>query len=145
MAETLKLQVETGAVTVQVEDEQGRALGSFDFNPADSNILKRYGAVIDFFNAVTIDDTLPEEEQIAQMNKLADDIGEQFDYLLGYPVSESVFRVCGPLSVTGSGDFFFESVLTGIGGIIEKVTAQRLDKKLKKISKATAAAPRRSK
>ena len=145
MSEAMKLQVETGAVTVELEDENGKTLGQFDFNPADSNILKRYGAVVDFFNGVAFDETASEDEQIEQMNKLADDIAGQFDYLLGYPVSESVFHRCGPLSVTGSGDFFFESVLAGIGGIIEKVTKKRLDKKLKKINKATANAPRQVK
>ena len=145
MSEVMKLQVDTGAITVDVEDEKGNSVGQFEFNPADSNILKRYGAVVDFFNAVTFDDTLPEDEQITQMNKLADDIGAQFDFLLGYPVAESVFRRCGPLSVMRNGEFFFESVLEGIGGIIEKVTAQRLDKKLKKISKAAANAPKRVK
>ncbi len=138
MAETMTLKVETGAVEVALEDESGRALGQFVFNPADSNILKRYGAVVDFFQGVTIDDGLPEAEQIDRMNRLADDIAGQFDFLLGYPVSESVFSVCGPLSVTKNGDFYFESVLTGVGRLIEKVTKKRLDKKLAKIRRATA-------
>ena len=139
MADALKLQVETGAVTVELEDEHGKSLGSFDFNPADSNILKRYGAVVEFFNNVDFQtEGLSETEQIQQMNKLSDDIAGQFDYLLGGPVSQSIFAVCGPLSMTGSGDFFFETVLTGVGGIIERVTQKRLDKKLAKIRKATA-------
>ena len=138
MAETMKLRVETGAVTVEVEDERGKALGAFDFNPADSNILKRYGAVVDFFNGVRFDDTGSDEEQLAQMNKLADDIAGQFDYLLGYDVSEGIFGKCGPLTVTKNGDFFFERVLEGVGGLIEQVTKKRLDKKLAKIRKATA-------
>ena len=138
MSEAMKLHVETGAVTVDVEDERGLTIGQFDFNPADSNILKRYGAVVDFFNGVTFDEAASDEEQIAQMNKLADDIAGQFDYLLGYPVSESVFHRCGPLSVMRDGEFFFEKVLEGIGGIIEQVTKKRLDKKLAKIRRATA-------
>ena len=136
--DVMKLRVETGAVTVDVEDERGEKLGSFDFNPSDSNILKRYGAVVDFFNGVTVDETQDEEQQLQQMNRLADDIAGQFDYLLGYEVSEGIFGRCGPLTVTKSGDFFFEQVLTGIGGLIEQVTKKRLDKKLAKIRKATA-------
>ena len=138
MSESMKLRVETGAVSVDVEDERGEKLGSFDFNPSDSNILKRYGAVVDFFNGVTVDETQDEEQQLQQMNKLADDIAGQFDYLLGYEVSEGIFGRCGPLTVTKSGDFFFEQVLTGIGGLIEQVTKKRLDKKRAKIRKATA-------
>lgn len=141
MAETMKLRVETGAVTVDVEDERGKPLGQFDFNPADSNILKRYGAVVDFFNGVNLDDAQDEEQQLQQMNKLADDIAGQFDYLLGYDVSEGIFGKCGPLTVTKSGDFFFEQVLEGIGTLIEQVTKVRLNNKLAKIRKATAKAP----
>ncbi len=138
MADVMKLRVETGAVTVEVEDERGRGLGSFDFNPADSNILKRYGAVVDFFNGLHFDDGGSEEEQLTQMNKLADDIAGQFDYLLGYDVSGAVFGKCGPLTVTKNGDFFFEQVLEGVGSLIEQVTKKRLDKKLAKIRRATA-------
>ena len=137
MAEVSKLRVETGALTVEVEDERGAVIGQFDFNPADSNILKRYSAVVDFFNGVSFDESLPEEEQIAAMNKLAGDIAQQFDYLLGYSVSGGLFERCGPLTVTKNGDFFFEQVLQGVGSLIESVTKKRLDKKLAKIKKAT--------
>lgn len=141
MADVMKLRVETGAVEVEVEDERGEKLGSFQFNPADSNILKRYGTVVDFFNAVALDDKASDEEQLRQMNALADDIAGQFDFLLGYDVSEGLFGRCGPLTVTKNGDFFFEQVLEGVGRLIEQVTKKRLDKKLAKIKKAAAAAP----
>ena len=137
MAEVSRLRVETGALTVEVEDERGAVIGAFDFNPADSNILKRYGAVVDFFNGVAFDEELPQEAQIAAMNKLADDIAGQFDYLLGQGVSAGLFDKCGPLTVTKNGDFFFEQALEGVGAIIESVTKKRLDKKLAKIKKAT--------
>ena len=138
MAEVMKLRVETGAVTVELEDERGEKLGQFDFNPTDSNILKRYGAVVDFFNGLAYDSTGSDEEQLAAMNKLCDDIAGQFDYLLGYEVSAGLFGRCGPLTVTKSGDFFFEKVLESIGGLIEQTTKKRLDKKLARIRKATA-------
>ena len=141
MAETMKLQVETGAVTVEVEDERGRVIGQFDFNPADSNILKRYGAVVDFFNGVTLEQSGDEARQLQQMNELCDDICTQIDYLLGYDVSEGLFGKCGPLTVTKDGTFYFERVLDGLGGLIEQVTKKRLDKKLARIRKAAAGAP----
>lgn len=141
MADVMKLRVETGAVNVEVEDERGETLGAFQFNPADSNILKRYGAVVDFFNAVSFDESQDDERQLKQMNALADDIAGQFDYLLGYDVSEGLFGRCGPLTVTKNGDFFFEQVLEGVGRLIEQVTRKRLDKKLAKIKKAAAGAP----
>ena len=141
MADVMKMKVETGTVSVEVEDERGQVLGRFDFNPADSNILKRYGAVVDFFNAVVLDDTVDEQQQLEQMTKLADDIAGQFDYLLGGEVSQGLFGRCGPLTVTKSGEFYFEQVLDGVGRLIEQVTKKRLDKKLARIKKAAAAAP----
>ncbi len=142
MAEVMKMKVETGAVTVEVEDERGKVIGSFDFNPADSNILKRYGAVVDFFNTQIAErENATDEEKLEALNALAADIEGQFDYLLGYKVSDGLFGSCGPLTVTKSGDFYFEAALEGIGGIIEQVTKKRLDKKLAKINKAVAAAP----
>ncbi len=141
MADVMKLRVETGAVTVEVEDERGVVLGTFDFNPTDSNILSRYGKVVDFFNAVSFDTEADDEQQIAQMDKLNGDIKEQFDYLLGYEVSEGLFGRCGPLTVTKNGDFFFEQVLDNVGKIIEQTTKKRLDKKLARIKKAVDGAP----
>ena len=141
MADVIKLQVETGAVTVELEDERGEKLGQFDFNPTDSNILKRYGAAVDFFNGLSYDEAGGDEEQLAAMNALADDIAGQFDLLLGGPVSEGIFAKCGPLTVTKDGDFFFEKVLEGVGSLIEQTTKKRLDKKLAKVRKAAADVP----
>ena len=142
MSEVMKLKVETGAVTVEVEDERGEVIGTFLFNPADSNILKRYGAVVDFFNTQLVErENATDEEKVAELNALADDIEAQFDILLGYKVSDGLFGACGPLTVTKNGDFYFEQLLEKIGGLIESVTQKRLDKKLAKIRKAVAAAP----
>lgn len=145
MSEALKLQVNTGAVTVEVEDEKGRSVGTFESNPADSNILKRYGAVVDFFNGVEFAQGMSQDEELEAVNKLCDDIERQFDFLLGYPVSESLFKTCGPMSVMQDGAFYFEQVMEGLGGIIEKVTSQRLEKKMKKIDRAVQKAPKRLK
>ena len=139
--EPMKLKVDTGAVTVEVEDERGERIGQFQLNPADSNILKRYGAVVDFFNGIKPEEGADGEEQIEAMNRLADSVAEQFDFLLGYPGSGELFSRCGPLTVTRSGDFFFEQVLSGVGKLIESVTKKRLDKKMARIRRAVANAP----
>lgn len=142
MAETLKLQVETGVVTVEVEDEHGRSIGQFDFNPSDSNILKRYGAVVDRFSAMDLDtEAMTEQERAQAVDGICDQIREQFDYLMGYDVSEGLFGRCGPLTVTKDGSFYFEKVLDSLGGLIEKVMKKRLDRKLARIRKAAAGAP----
>lgn len=132
--EKLTLKVNTGAVTVDVENENGKKIGEFEFVPTDTDIVNRYGSVVDFFNHVTFEENEPNEEIV---KRFSNQIREQFDYLFNYPVSESIFAKCGPLTPTQDGDFFFEKVLDGIRALIEKVTNERVEKKMKKIRRAT--------
>lgn len=137
MAETMKLTVDTGAITIELVDEKGRDIGTFDFNPADSNIIRRYKEVVGRFDGIAqrIRDAggLGEEE----VGKVSDEIAEQIDYLLGYNVSEQVFCRLGALTITGNGDLYFERVLDGIADVIEQVTNKRVEKKLERVRKAT--------
>ena len=141
MSEPMVLRVETGAITVAVEDENGRALGTFEFNPVDSNILKRFGEVAEHLNGLSIDEPAEPEEKMKRLNELCEDIAGQFDYLLGYPVSEGLFGKCGPLTITKDGDYYFEQVLDGVGTLIEQVAKKRVDKKVARLRKAAAGMP----
>ena len=138
MSENLKIHSITGAQTIDVMDEKDRKIGEFEFNPTDSNILKRYDAVVDWFNGVQPEEQTDDGQDYKAVNKLAAEIEEQFDFLLGFHVSEGIFKNCGPLTLLPNGDFFFENILEGIGKIIEAATNQRINKKLAKVRKATA-------
>ena len=138
MANTMTLSVDTGAINIDLRDKDGDKLGEFKFNPMDSGIISRYGTVVDFFNSVEFSDNLSQEQEIEKVKELDAAICEQFDYLLGYKVSGGMFASCGPLTVTSNGDFFFESILDGIGDLIEKISKQRLEKKLDKVRAAVA-------
>ena len=133
--EKLTLKVDTGAVTVDVENENGKKIGEFEFLPTDTDIVNRYGSVVEFFNNVSFNENEGNEEIV---KKFSSQIRDQFDHLFNYPVSDSIFSKCGPLTPVQNGDFFFEVVLDGIRGIIENVTNERVEKKMKKIRKATA-------
>lgn len=135
MSEAMKLKVDTGAVAVTLEDTNGNQIGSFEFIPTDSDILKRFDSVVDALNGLSFESDNPDAESI---NRAADTVREQFDYLLAGPVSAGIFGKCGPFTVVKSGDFFFEEVLEGIGGIIESKTKQRIEKKLAKARKAAS-------
>lgn len=130
------LDVNTGYKTVRIRDG-GEFIGEFKFNPTDSNILTRMENVIDFFNSVEFSDDMTEDQKFEATKELCQKICEQFDYLFGRKVSDGVFENCGPLSVTESGDFFFEDILDKIGQIIESVMNVRVEKKLKKVREAT--------
>lgn len=138
MAEILKLEVDTGASTIEVVDKDSEKLGEFKFNPSDPGIVKRYENVIDFFNGVEFGQDLTDDQKIEEIGKLISAIQEQFNYLLGYKVDESLFGTCSPLAVIANGDFYFENVLEGIGNLVSKTTNQRVSKKLAKVKKATA-------
>lgn len=133
--EKLTLKVDTGAVTVDVENENGKKIGEFEFVPTDTDIVNRYGSVVEFFNNVSFNENEGNEEIV---KKFSSQIRDQFDHLFNYLVSDSIFSKCGPLTPVQNGDFFFEVVLDGIRSIIEKVTNERVEKKMKKIRKATA-------
>ena len=129
----MTLSVDTGSVLINVDDK-GEIIGQFRFNPSDMDIVRRYETVVDALNAITI----AEDAGADELLKISDEIKKQFDYLLNYNVSEGIFAKCNPFSMTAGGDFYFENVLDGIAGLIEKTTNQRIEKKRKKIEKATA-------
>lgn len=137
MQQAMQLTVDTGAVLIELRDKKGRVIGEVDFVPTDTDILKRYRKVIDYFNGVNLAD-IPEDKMEETMIKFSNDIREQFDYLFNAPVSDGIFSKCGPLTVVATGDFFFENVIEGLGGLISNTFNERIEKKLKKIKKATA-------
>ena len=123
MAEIMKLTVDTGAITIELVDKKGNEIGTFDFNPSDSNILARYKNVVNYFSSISERIGEAGKAGAEDVTRVSGEIAEQIDYLLGYKVSEN---------------FFFERVLDEIAGVIEKVTNQRVEKKLERIRKATA-------
>jgi hypothetical protein len=119
----LQLRINTGAVTVPIISETGETIGSFRFNPTDSNILSRLDAVASYFQSVDYDKGA--ETTVEEITELDGIIKEKFDYLLGYPVSGELFKACGPLSPTGNGSLFFLEVLEGIAELCNEALADR--------------------
>lgn len=135
--EPMKLTIDTGVLTIALEDTSGESLGEFKFNPSDTDILKRYKKVTEWFENVDFSDAGTDDEKIDAVIELSEGIKKQFDYLLGYNASETVFARCGALTLVGDGDMYFEKVLEGIAGVVEKTMKQRVAKKKAKIRKYT--------
>lgn len=131
MSEALKLTVDTGAVEVAVEDKGG-VIGTFMFNPTDMDIVKRYDEIVKKLEDLTAD------EKFEDLLEISDQLKEYMDYLLGYNVSDALFAKCNPLSLTTNGDLYFEVVLDGIVGLIEKTMETRVKKKQARIKRATS-------
>lgn len=138
----LTLNVASGAKLVPIIDADGERIGSFRFNPTDTNILYRYKAVVEFFESYFKDrpeepEDTTDEERVERLLDVQQHVNEQIDALLGYEAHVSIFEKCGALSITENGDFFFEQIIEGIAKLIEQATKQRV-KKIEKIRKATS-------
>ena len=118
--------IDSGLVTYDIKDKEGRCFGQFTFNPSDTDILKRHGEVIEAF------------EKIEIPNTEGKDLVEEIDYLLGFDSAESFFSIMGPLSPLASGQFYIESVLDAIGQAISAETGERVKKISGKIAKHTS-------
>lgn len=131
--ETIKLSIDTGSIVVNIDDK-GEIIGSFKFNPNDPDIVKRYEKVISALESITV----PEDADANSIFLVSDELKKQIDYLLNYNVSDEIFAKCNPLTLTASGDFYVENVISGVASLIESFMNQRLEKKKAKIRKATA-------
>jgi len=136
MAENYKLKIDTGAITIPVQDEDGEELGSIKFNPADMDIIVRYQNGIDQFSNIELSND--ENLTIEEYKSVCDQIKAIYDYIFAYNVSEVVFAKSSPLTPLKNGEFYCENVLNGMIGIVEKVIDKRIEKKMAKIKKATS-------
>lgn len=128
MSEVYKLQVDTGVIDVPVYDKD-KQIGTITFNPTDMGIIERYET------AVANIEKLDAVDDISEIEK---GLVEQFDYIFQSDTKSTLFCNVSPITVMANGDFFFETILEGVGGIVEKVTEKRLKKKKARIDKALA-------
>lgn len=133
MKERMQLNVDTGSIIVDINDK-GEVIGQIRFNPNDLDLARRYESVVDSLEKIS----LPENAGVEDIFGVTDEIKRQIDYLLNANVSDEVFAKCNPLTLTANGDFYVESVMEGLAGLIEKTTSKRLAKKRAKIQKATS-------
>lgn len=135
MAQNYELSIETGKVSVPIREKaDGELIGQFAFNPNDLDILKRYEIVVNALEKIKV----PKDADADAILAVSDELKKQMDYLLNFPVSDDIFAKCNPLTLTENGNFYIENVIDGIAGLIEQVMNTRIEKKRKKIEKATA-------
>ena len=137
MADTMKLSIDTGIETVEIENELGEVIGSFKFNPSDVNMAYRIETAAQAINDREIDEEKLKDVTSAEFKEFCDFLGQQFDYVLGFDVVDGIFAKVHMLTPVRNGDFYFEQVFDGIAGYVEKATKQRVNKRLAKIRKAT--------
>lgn len=121
-----RIQINDGCKEYEIVNQNGKVLGIFRFNPADTNIIEKYNAVIEELQkAVFSKDEGNGEEVLLAASGL---IKKKMDELFGEDTSRTFFSITGPLTPLADGKLFAESILEGIGAAVEKETKARLKK-----------------
>lgn len=132
-SQTSDIIIDDGSKVYNIKNKQGKMLGKFEFRPSDTNIVKRYEDVVDFFNNFTV----PEDTE--QAIKTAEkEMTDKMSYLIGADAGEAFFSIMGPFSALSSGELFIENVLNAISKVIEKEMSVRTQKVQRRVNKYVA-------
>ena len=131
--------IDDGFKTYDIKNQDGKLLGSFSFNPSDTNIVHRHAEVVKSLEELSTEVSAKEEEY--GLEKAFKDVEEvvynKINYLLNADVAKNFFTIMGPFSPLANGQYFLESVIDAIGQAIQSETGERVNKIKGKIRKHT--------
>lgn len=125
--------VDDGSKAYDIVNKRGKKLGVFEFRPSDTNIVKRYEEVIDFFNNFQVPDDTDQAMQTAEK-----EITDKMSYLIGGDAGKAFFSIMGPFSALASGELFVENVLNSVANVIERELSIRTKKVQHRMNKYVA-------
>lgn len=125
--------IDDGSKVYNIKNKQGKMLGRFEFRPSDTNIVKRYEEVVDFFNSFKLPEDTDESMETAEK-----ELKEKMSYLIGADADESFFSIMGPFSALASGELFIENVLGAIANVIEREMSVRTKRVQRRMNKYVA-------
>ena len=134
------IKINDGFKTYDIQNQDGKLLGQFSFNPADTNIIKRYNDAVEKFSSIfdEIKEMGEEPDTTELFEKLDKKTYELIDGIFNADVSSNFFNVMGPFSPLTSGEFFVASVIGAIGQALEAEIGERVKKVNSKINKHTS-------
>lgn len=135
-----KIVINDGYKTYDIENQDGKLLGQFSFNPSDTNIIHRHAEVVEALEKLELDISAKKDEtSLDEAFKAVEAVVyEKINYLLNADVAENFFSIMGPFSPLASGQYFIESVIDAIGQAISAETGARVKKINSKIQKHTS-------
>lgn len=125
--------IDDGSKVYNIKNRQGKLLGKFEFRPSDTNIVKRYEEVVEFFNNFSVPENTDEAMQVAEK-----EMTEKMSYLIGGNAEDAFFSIMGPFSALATGELFVENVLKAISKVIEKELSVRTQKVQRRMNKYVA-------
>lgn len=128
--------IDDGSKIYDIVNKNRKRLGKFEFRPADTNIIKRYEEVVEFYNNYKV----PEGKDLTveERNKVEKEVIDKMSYLIGADAEEAFFTILGAFSPLASGEFFIENVLKSISKVIEQELAVRTSKVQRRVNKYVA-------
>lgn len=134
------IKINDGYKTYDIVNQDNKLLGSFSFNPSDTNIIHRHAEVVEALEKLKLDISAKKDEtSLDEAFKAVEAVVyEKINYLLNADVAENFFSIMGPFSPLASGQYFIESVIDAIGQAISAETGARVKKINSKIQKHTS-------
>lgn len=134
------IKINDGYKTYDIVNQDDKLLGSFSFNPSDTNIIHRHAEVVEALEKLELDISAKKDEtSLDEAFKAVEAVVyEKINYLLNADVAENFFSIMGPFSPLASGQYFIESVIDAIGQAIRAETGARVKKINSKIQKHTS-------
>lgn len=144
-----KLQINTGAKTYEIEDENGKLLGGITIYPSDFNLGKRVKdaksnilTLVKTAEQIANDETKSEEDIADDIYELDFKIKEQLDYMFNSNVSETVFKGLNCLNLN-KGKYFAERFLEMMVPVITKELEASAKASYNRIDKYSSQASKR--
>lgn len=134
------IKINDGYKTYDIVNQDDKLLGSFSFNPSDTNIIHRHAEVVEALEKLELDISAKKDEtSLDEAFKAVEAVVyEKINYLLNADVAENFFSIMGPFSPLASGQYFIETVIDAIGQAIQAETGERVKKINSKIKKHTS-------
>lgn len=126
--------VDDGSKEYTIKNKRGKVLGKFELSPTDTNIVKRYEEVVEFYNSYQ----LPKNPTETDMRTAEDEIMNRISYLVGADAKEAFFSILGAFSPLANGELFIENVLSSIAKVIEREMNTRTKKVQSRMNKYVA-------
>jgi len=127
-----RIKIDDGSKTYEIVNLDEKVLGTFIFNPSDSNIIKRYEDVVEELQKIAESNEVMTRERFME---LQDVITQKMDLLVGGDTSSTFFSICGVFTPMANGNLYIQTVLEAIGSVIEKETKKRMKKADAQMSK----------
>lgn len=129
-----RIKIDDGSKSYEIVNQDDKVIGTFTFNPSDTNIVQKYDAVVDsldkYFDEIKGANFTKESFSAAQ-----DAIIDKFSELVGEDASKTFFSICGPFTPMQNGNLYLQNVIEAVAGIIEKETQKRMKKVQSKMDK----------